>query len=207
MTRKLLSLVMALMLALGLAGALAEAFEGFYDFDAPYGLDTDINLILTPDGHGRLINSSGSVSFDFTEEDGRLVPDSDQLLLVVNGDRALATVAGMSLEFVRRADVEGGEAVVGAWKIVGMDNNGIHYDTAAIGVSVEAVFYPSGAVSWHAVTDSDSTLAQGWGVDGVGFYMKNGDTTIRILPEDDTLTLVYPDTGRGEVTYTFVRGE
>ena len=94
MTRKLLSLVMALMLALGLAGALAEGFEGFYDYDAPYGLDTDINLILTPDGHGRLINSSGSVSFDFTEEDGRLVPDSDQLALELDGDRATATVAG-----------------------------------------------------------------------------------------------------------------
>ena len=207
MTRNLLPLMLALLLALGLTGALAEGFEGFYDLDAPYGLDTDINMILTPDGHGRLINSSGSVNFDFTEQDGRLVPNHDQLALELNGDRVTATVAGTLLEFVKRPDVVGGEAIAGAWKIIGMDNSGIHYDTAALGLSVDAVLYPSGAVSWHAVTDSDSTVAQGWGVDGEGFYMKNGDATLRLLPEDDTLKCIYPDTGRGEVTYTFVRGE
>ena len=211
MTRKLLSLMLALLLALGLTAALAEDFDGFYDFDAPYGLDTDINLILTPDGHGRLINSTSSVNFDFAVEGDRLVPESDQLTLELNGNgRVTASVTGIAIDFIKRADVAGGEDIVGTWSITGMESGGITYSADMLtlaGLKLDVTFYPSGAVSWHAVTDSDSTLAQGWGADDEGFYVNNGDVIVRAELEGDTLTLIHPGNGRGEVKYRFARAD
>ena len=215
MTCKLFPLMLALVLALSLTAALAEDFDGFYDFDATYGLDTDINLILTPDGHGRLINSTSSINFDFTVEDNRLVPtvDADKLTLELDGNgRVTATVTGIPLQFIKRADVDGGEDIVGTWSATGMESGGITYGSEMLtlaGIRLDATFYPSGAVSWHAVTDSDSTLAQGWGVDGEGFYVHNGAALLRLTLDGDTLTLVHPGDGnsQGEVKYIFERAE
>lgn len=213
MTRKFFSLILALLLALSLTAALAEDFDGFYDFDAPYGLDTDINLILTPDGHGRLINSTSSVNFDFAVEGDRLVPESDQLTLELNGNgRVTASVTGIAIDFIKRADVAGGEDIVGTWSITGMESGGITYSADMLtlaGLKLDVTFYPSGAVSWHAVTDSDSTVAQGWGVDGTDFYVHNGDARLRLALDGDTLTLVHPGDGasQGEVKYTFGRAQ
>lgn len=213
MTRKLFSLMLALLLALSLTAALAEDFDGFYDFNAPYGLDTDINLILTPDGHGRLINSTSSICFDFTVEDGRLVPttDADKLTLELgeNG-RITATVANIPIEFIKREEVVGGEAIVGTWMITGLQSGLTTYTPetlAQVGLQVDAIFYPSGAVTWHAVTDSDSTVAQGWGVDDEGFYVHNGDVVMRVAMDGDTLELIHPGNGTGAVKYSFSRAE
>ena len=190
--------------------AAAETAAGFYDYEAVYGRDPDINLILTPKGHGRLINRTSSVNFDFTVENGQIVPSSPELSLTVTGeDEVTVEISGMSLVFRRRPPVTDGEVLTGSWEAVGLRGRGTVMDETMLrlsGIRIYFTAYPSGAIDWYALTDSESELAQGWGRDGEGLYVKNGDSTMRCTVDGNLLTMTMNTRGI-TAEYDFRRAE
>ena len=176
--------------AVGLVSA--GDLPGYYDCELLGERDTDIVLILTPGGHGRMSNSTSSVNFDYELSGGRILMKTNEISLTPVGEgRILFHSDYTDVTFVRRPDVSGAWDLTGDWHLTEMSRNGVHYSSSTlkmIGVSIDFTAYADGTVDWHAVSDSASHLAQGWGIDENGLYFHNGNRVPCTL-EGDRLTM------------------
>ena len=198
MFRRAFILVLAiLMLCTLFCAALAEDdFSGFYDVSMYGQIVPDINLILTPGGHGRLINSTDSVTFDYTIENGLPVTETSEMELIPGENSMRMHFASddldITLDFVKRDDVQDDMGFIGSWVMCGLEGNGQVYSKdvlATLGISGDMQVYANGAIDWHAITNEESRVAQGWGVDDQGIYIKNGAFVARITVDGDTVKM------------------
>ena len=172
----------------------AEDLFGYYDCELLGELDPDIVLILTPGGHGRLSNSTSSVTFDYDLSNGRIVPDTDQITLSPDGTgRILCHTDYLDITFVRRPPVSGNWDLTGSWSLTEMEGSGSHYSSSSLkllGISIDFTAYDDGSIDWFAVSDSISRVAQGWGIDDTGLYFHNGERVACTL-DGNRLTMRY----------------
>ena len=173
----------------------AEMLPGFYDLEFYDSFDQDINLILSPKGNGRVINSSGSVTFKYSVKDGEIITDDVTMQMWLDPEGRVNLAADtMTLRFVKRGYSSSDAAqIAGIWKLKAMILKGQRLDRAllsAAGISIVMTVYENGAIDWYAVTDEEATLAQGWGKDNGGYYFKNGEDiyTLKIDGEEMEIT-------------------
>ena len=155
-----------------------DSVVGFYDSEILGERDTDITLILSPGGHGRLSNSTSSITFDYQYKNGQFLLDTNDYTLAPKAEGiVLLQSSYMDITFVKRTPVTGKQSIVGRWKATGMSSNGMTYSQgmlSVLGLDIEFSAYQDGTIDWHAISDRESYLAQGWGVDSKGLYIYNG---------------------------------
>lgn len=140
---------------------------GYYDVDYGFGLgaNTDMNLIITRSGNVRMINGTSSFTFKCRLENGMIYTDRDEISIQAGEDnQLLCTMEFGQIPFARRPNPEGAEALIGHWECCGMKGGGLVYDEALLkfaGITLSLDLYEDGTLDWHAVTDAESTVAQG----------------------------------------------
>ena len=181
---------------------------GFYDLELLGERNTDITLILTPGGYGRMSNSTSSITFDYEIRDGQIVPDTDEDISITLGEDGSVTFHYdyLDLVFVKRESVAGSPRMTGRWKATQMSVNGATIESALLeilGLGIDFTAYDDGTVDWHSVSDSEDWIAQGWGIDEEGLYLYNGRRNPCTL-EDGVLTFLYYDDNSNRVVFTYV---
>lgn len=214
------TVMIAVMLSISVAFATEEyTYEdvsGFYDvvfeWEGEYEVDESISIILTPNGYGRVTNSTSSYTFDYHIEGNKVLTDNDELTLTIQDDGRIIyhlTYEGFSMDlpYLKRENVNAEETMVGKWKLRSMKQNTTYYSPDVLkllDLTIEMTIYENGTVDWYAKSNSISNVAQGWGVDNLGLYLQNGEKRQRVSVEEDTLEMKMEAAG-GTVTYTFSR--
>ena len=201
--KKVMVYLTAVLLAFPFLSALGEAdVSGYYDalleIDNEAIVLEELNIILTPQGHGRLImEDSSGITFDYTVQNGDITTDfSDFTMKMLEDDRILVLMDDMEFPFQKRADIRHDPMLTGTWRTTAMTKEDVSISQTfleALGLSIEMTAYDSGAIDWQAKSDKVSNVAQGWGVDEQGLYFKNGTGTHRIIINGDALELVFSD--------------
>ena len=190
-----------------------ETLSGCYDMivyeqDDYCEVESAMTLVLTPRGEGRLSDGAGnSVCFRYTVQDGQITTNAEHSLqLRADGNGRLAFLYvkyGVTFSYLRRADIEEDLKPVGSWKLDSIAYDGMTFSGATLdmmGISIEMILYKSGAADWFAKTDSKTSTAQSWSLNGGRYLFYNGDETAMMSVEDDVLTMTSYNS-----TMTFVR--
>lgn len=220
--KKFLLLTLVFLMITGLASAFAaeaytyEDVSGCYDLVFEWGneteVDKELNIFLTPLGHGRLNNSNSSITFDYTIVGNRIDTGNSECSMTYEGNGRITlhlTVEGIELDlpYIRRENVEVNPTMAGKWKLKSMKQNSTVYSEQMlklIGVTIEITCYENGTIDWYAKTDTEGYTAQGWGVDDMGLYFDNGADLQRVTITGDIMEIKMYTSG-GVVTDTYTR--